>query len=106
EKLAAGRVNDWPFQGVCSSPLVEGEILYYVTNRCEIVALDTKGFSDKKNDGLQDEKFKGEKDAAAKTSMLRQGWQDASGLGGMKRDAAAAQQEEHKKLYCFFVHAS
>src|SRR5262245_23540362 len=24
EKLAAGRVNDWPYQGVCSSPLVEG----------------------------------------------------------------------------------
>ena len=25
EKLAAGRVNDWPFQGVASSPLVEGD---------------------------------------------------------------------------------
>src|SRR6185503_11854236 len=36
EKLAAGRVNDWPFQGVCSSPLVEGDRLYYVTNRCEV----------------------------------------------------------------------
>src|SRR5215204_6244531 len=24
EKLSAGRVNDWPFQGVASSPLVEG----------------------------------------------------------------------------------
>src|SRR6266496_5644612 len=43
EKLAAGRVNDWPFQGVCSSPLVEGDRLYYVTNRCELVCLDTKG---------------------------------------------------------------
>jgi outer membrane protein assembly factor BamB len=63
EKLAAGRVNDWPFQGVCSSPLVEGEILYYVSNRGEVVALDTKGFKDGKNDGIQDEKFKGEKDA-------------------------------------------
>ncbi len=63
EKLAAGRVNDWPFQGVCSSPLVEGEILYYVSNRGEVIALDTKGFKDGKNDGVQDEKFKGEKDA-------------------------------------------
>ena len=43
EKLAAGRANDWPFQGVCSSPLVEGDRLYYVTNRCELVCLDTKG---------------------------------------------------------------
>jgi outer membrane protein assembly factor BamB len=63
DKLAAGRVNDWPFQGVCSSPLVEGDILYYVTNRGEVVALDTKGFRDKKNDGVTDEKLKGEKDA-------------------------------------------
>src|SRR5436190_2538339 len=43
EKLPAGRANDWPFQGVCSSPLVEGDKLYYVTNRCELACLDTKG---------------------------------------------------------------
>jgi outer membrane protein assembly factor BamB len=43
EKLAAGRALDWPFQGVCSSPLVEGDRLYYVTNRCELVCLDAKG---------------------------------------------------------------
>lgn len=42
-KLAAGRANDWPYQGVCSSPLVEGDQLWYVTNRCEIVSLDTHG---------------------------------------------------------------
>src|SRR5580698_1480437 len=42
-KLASGRANDWPYQGVCSSPLVEGNTLYYVTNRSEIVALDTRG---------------------------------------------------------------
>lgn len=43
EKLVSGRANDWPYQGVCSSPLVEGNRLYYVTNRCEIVSLDTRG---------------------------------------------------------------
>jgi len=64
EKLAAGRVNDWPFQGVCSSPLVEGDKLYYVTNRCEVVCLDTQGFMDGENDGpYKDEKFTGPKDA-------------------------------------------
>src|SRR5712692_129191 len=26
-KLASGRANDWPFQGICSSPLVEGDKL-------------------------------------------------------------------------------
>jgi outer membrane protein assembly factor BamB len=34
---------DWPETGVCSSPLVEGERLYYVSNRCELVCLDTRG---------------------------------------------------------------
>jgi outer membrane protein assembly factor BamB len=43
EKLPAGRANDWPYQGVCSSPLVEGDRLYYVTNRCELMCLDTHG---------------------------------------------------------------
>src|SRR5215813_11312246 len=58
EKLAAGRVNDWPYQGVCSSPLVEGDRLYYVTNRGELMCLDTKGFRDDENDGpYKDEKF-------------------------------------------------
>ena len=33
EKLASGRANDWPYQGVASSPLVEGTHLYYVSNR-------------------------------------------------------------------------
>ena len=43
EKLPSGRANDWPYQGVCSSPLVEGDRLYYVSNRCELVCLDTHG---------------------------------------------------------------
>src|ERR1043166_4576041 len=30
EKHPAGRANDWPYQGVCSSPMVEGDRLYYV----------------------------------------------------------------------------
>ncbi|HZM88811.1 MAG TPA: PQQ-binding-like beta-propeller repeat protein, partial [Blastocatellia bacterium] len=64
EKLAAGRVNDWPFQGVCSSPLVEGDRLYYVSNRCEVVCLDTQGFRDNENDGpTKDEKLTGQVDA-------------------------------------------
>src|SRR5713226_4620218 len=42
-KLPAGRANDWPYQGVCSSPMVEGDLLYYVNNRCELVCLNTRG---------------------------------------------------------------
>ena len=64
EKLAAGRVNDWPFQGVASSPLVEGERLYYVSNRAKLTCVDIKGFSDNENDGpYKDEKLTGPKDA-------------------------------------------
>ena len=63
-KLEAGRANDWPFQGVASSPLVEGEKLYYVTNRAVLVCLDIRGFRDKENDGpVTDEKLTGQFDA-------------------------------------------
>jgi outer membrane protein assembly factor BamB len=65
EKLAAGRVNDWPYQGVCSSPLVEGDRLYYVSNRGEVFALDVQGFRDGgENDGpVTDEKLTGPENA-------------------------------------------
>ncbi len=65
EKLSAGRVNDWPFQGVASSPLVEGDRVYYVSNRAQLVCLDAEGFRDgNENDGpFKDEKFTSEKDA-------------------------------------------
>jgi outer membrane protein assembly factor BamB len=43
DKLAAGRVNDWPEEGICSSPFVEGNRLYYVSNRCELVCASTQG---------------------------------------------------------------
>lgn len=43
DKLESGRVNDWPEQGVCSSPYVEGNRLYYVSNRCELVCADVEG---------------------------------------------------------------
>ena len=42
---------DFPLQGVCSTPRVEGERLYYVSNRGELMALDTEGFLDGENDG-------------------------------------------------------
>ena len=63
-KLESGRANDWPFQGVASSSLVEGEKLYYVSNRAVIFCLDIKGFTDGENDGpFKDEKLAGPKDA-------------------------------------------
>src|SRR5690606_24645164 len=40
EKLPTGRVHDWPLQGVCATPYVEGNRLWYVSNRGEVVCLD------------------------------------------------------------------
>jgi outer membrane protein assembly factor BamB len=51
EKLPTGRVHDWPLQGVCAAPLIEGERLWYVTNRGEVLCLDTEGFYDGEDDG-------------------------------------------------------
>ncbi len=62
DKLEAGRVNDWPEEGICSSPFVEGNRLWYVSNRCEVICADVEGMANG-NQGVQDEKYKGEKDA-------------------------------------------
>lgn len=54
-KLPSGRVHDWPQQGVCSTPFVEGDRLYYTSNQAHILALDVAGFKNG-NDGQTDEK--------------------------------------------------
>jgi outer membrane protein assembly factor BamB len=60
EKLASGRANDWPFQGIASSPLVLDEVAYFVNNRGQVIAADIHGFHDKENDGpIRDEKLTG-----------------------------------------------
>ncbi|MGH7200170.1 MAG: PQQ-binding-like beta-propeller repeat protein, partial [Planctomycetaceae bacterium] len=50
-KLPTGRVHDWPLQGVCSAAYVDGDKLWYVSNRGEVCCLDTEGFNDGENDG-------------------------------------------------------
>ena len=59
DKLEAGRVNDWPLQGICSTIYVDGDRGYYVNNRCELVCIDTEGFYDGENDGMQNEVYAG-----------------------------------------------
>lgn len=36
-KLAAGRVVDWPLEGICSTPFAEGDKIWYTNNRCEVI---------------------------------------------------------------------
>ena len=51
EKLPVGRAQDWEMLGCCCSAYVEGDRLWYVNNRNEVVCLDTEGFRDGENDG-------------------------------------------------------
>lgn len=51
EKLPTGRVHDWPLQGICCSPLVEGNRMWFVTSRGEVRCLDVEGFYDGEDDG-------------------------------------------------------
>jgi outer membrane protein assembly factor BamB len=62
DKLETGQVNDWPREGMCAPPTVEGDRVYYVSNRCEVVCLDANGFLDGKNDGFQGEKYRDKTD--------------------------------------------
>lgn len=49
-KLGAGKVSDWEYVGLCSSPAIEGDRMWLVTNRGEVICLDINGMSDG-NDG-------------------------------------------------------
>jgi outer membrane protein assembly factor BamB len=63
EKLTSGRANDWPYQGIASSPLVIDNVAYFVSNRGQVMAVDINGFRDGKNDGpYKDEKLTGPND--------------------------------------------
>src|ERR1041384_1420769 len=53
-KLASGKVNDWENLGILSSPTVEGNRVYLVTSRCEVICVTTDGLA-KGNVGFQDE---------------------------------------------------
>lgn len=54
-KLGTGKVSDWEFLGICSSPAVEGDRVYVMTNRCEVACLDVNGMADGNDGPFQDE---------------------------------------------------
>jgi outer membrane protein assembly factor BamB len=41
-KLPGGQVVDWPREGVCSTPHIEGDKMYYVSNSCKVICADVK----------------------------------------------------------------
>lgn len=54
-KLGTGKVSDWEFLGICSSPAIVGDRVYVLTNRCEVMCLDAKGLADGNDGPFQDE---------------------------------------------------
>lgn len=54
-KLAAGKVNDWEYLGILSSPCVVGGKVYLVTSRCEVICLDAEGMSNGNDGPFKDE---------------------------------------------------
>ena len=73
EKLPTGRVHDWPNQGICCAPMIDGDRLWYVTSRGEVVCLDTEGFNDNENDGpftKEPNENKNEADVVWKLDMM------------------------------------
>jgi outer membrane protein assembly factor BamB len=43
-KLEGGRVVDWPLEGLCSAATIDSDgLLYYVSNRCEVVCSKADG---------------------------------------------------------------
>jgi outer membrane protein assembly factor BamB len=48
DKLDNPNENDFPLQGIASTPAVDGDRVYYVSNRCELVCADVNGDPQKK----------------------------------------------------------
>ncbi|HSQ55728.1 MAG TPA: PQQ-binding-like beta-propeller repeat protein, partial [Gemmata sp.] len=62
DKLENGQVNDWMNQGIASTPAVDENRVYYVSNRAEVMCVDANGFADG-NQGFQTEHYSDKTDA-------------------------------------------
>jgi outer membrane protein assembly factor BamB len=47
DKLPSGRVHDFPEYGICATPTVEGDRIYFVSNRCAVVCASLNGPADR-----------------------------------------------------------
>ena len=56
-KLGAGKVGDWEYLGVCSSPAVDVEAgkVYFLGNLCEVICLDINGIANGNDGPYKDE---------------------------------------------------
>jgi outer membrane protein assembly factor BamB len=63
DKLETGQANDWPDEGLCSYPSVDGGRLYFVTNRCTVVCADVNGLADGRQGAVARPKYADPTDA-------------------------------------------
>ena len=54
-KLASGKVNDWENLGLLSAPTVEGNRVYVVSSRCEVLCLDLNAMANGNDGPFKDE---------------------------------------------------
>ncbi|MBE0541273.1 MAG: PQQ-binding-like beta-propeller repeat protein [Verrucomicrobia bacterium] len=54
-KLSSGKVNDWESLGLLASPTLEGDRVYIVTSRCEVMCLDVNGMANGNDGPFKDE---------------------------------------------------
>jgi four helix bundle protein len=54
-KLASGKVNDWESLGLLAAATVEGNRVYLVTSRCQVLCLDVDGMSNGNDGPFKDE---------------------------------------------------
>ena len=54
-KVGAGKVSDWEYVGMCSSPAIEGNRGWVVTNRGEVICFDTDGLANGNDGDFQEE---------------------------------------------------
>jgi len=62
DKLPDGQVKDWPKEGICSTPVADGDKIYYASNRCTVVC----AYADGRTNGATgiETKYKTKTDAA------------------------------------------
>lgn len=54
-KLGTGKISDWEYLGICSSPAVDGDRVYVVSNRAEVLCLDVNGLANGNDGPYKDE---------------------------------------------------
>lgn len=62
-KLGGGQVQDWEHEGICSTPIVDGNRVYFVSNRCTVVCADVNGLTDGKQGKVERPEFTDPTDA-------------------------------------------